>query len=319
MNTAFTDLLSIRHPVVSAPMGGAAGGALAAAVSNAGGLGLVGGAYGKHDWLDRELALVTEQAEKPWGVGLLTWAVDAETVDRVLGHDPAAVMLSFGDPGPYADRVHDAGALLILQVTDLDEARRAVEVGADVIVAQGSEAGGHGGRRATLPFVPVVVDMAGSTPVLAAGGISDGRGLAASLALGAAGVLVGTRFQASREALVSPDLGKALVGATGDDTERGHEHDIARGVGWPDRYTGRAVRNGFLDQWRGREDELRADAAAQRAYRDAAARGDLDVAPVWAGEGVDLITEVRPAGDIVAEIVDGAERVIDRMRRSAGA
>jgi nitronate monooxygenase len=319
LTTAFTELLSVRHPVVSAPMGGAAGGALAAAVSNAGGLGLVGGAYGKHDWVDRELALVVEQATKPWGVGFLTWAIGPETIDRALGYEPAAVMLSFGDPGPYADRVRAAGAKLILQITDLDEARRAIDVGADVIIAQGSEAGGHGGRRATLPFVPAVVDLAGAVPVLAAGGIADGRGLAASLALGAAGVLVGTRFQASLEALISPDLGKALVGASGDDTERNRVHDIARDVGWPDRYTGRAVRNSYLDQWRDREDELRADTAAQQAYRDAAARGDLDFAPVWAGEGVDLITELRPAGELVTEIVSEAESVIDRMRGSAGA
>jgi nitronate monooxygenase len=318
LTTAFTDLLSVRHPVVSAPMGGAAGGALAAAVSNAGGLGLVGGAYGKQDWVDRELALVVERATEPWGVGFLTWAIGPEIVDRALEYGPAAVMLSFGDPGPYADRVRAAGAKLILQVTDLDEARRAIDVGADVIVAQGTEAGGHGGRRATLPFVPAVVDLAGTVPVLAAGGIADGRGLAASLALGGAGVLVGTRFQASVEALISPDLGKTLVGATGDDTERNRVHDIARDVGWPERYTGRAVRNTYLDQWRDREDELREDTAAQRAYRDAAARGDLDFAPVWAGEGVDLITELRPAGELVTEIVSEAESAIDRMRRSAG-
>lgn len=318
MRTAFTELLSVRHPVVSAPMAGSAGGALAAAVSNAGGLGLVGGGYGKYDWLDRELSLVVERATEPWGVGLLTWAVGPESVDRALGYGPAAVMLSFGDPGPYADRVRDAGATLILQVTDLDEARRAIDVGADVIVAQGTEAGGHGGRRGTLPLVPAVVDLAGPVPVLAAGGIADGRGLAASLALGAAGVLLGTRFHASHESLAGPDIGKAIVAASGDDTERGRVHDIGRGLDWPHRYTGRAVRNAYLDQWRDREDELREDAAAQRAYREATARGDLDFAAVWAGEGIDLITELRPAGELVTEIVSEAELVIDRMRRFAG-
>jgi nitronate monooxygenase len=313
ITTAFTELLSVRHPIVLAPMGGIAGGALAAAVSNAGGLGLVGGGRGEHDWLGRELALVAEQARGPWGVGFLTWAIGPEAVDRALGHGPAALMLSFGDPGPYADRVRNAGALLVVQVTDLDEARRAVDVGADVIVAQGTEAGGHGGRRATLPFVPAVVDLAAPVPVLAAGGIADGRGLAASLSLGAAGALVGTRFQASLEALVAPGIGKALIEARGEDTERNRVLDIARGAGWPDRYTARTLRNGYLEQWRDRDDELRTDAAARQAYRDAAAQGDLDVVPVWAGEAVDLITDLRPAADLVAALAAETELVIDRM------
>jgi nitronate monooxygenase len=313
LTTAFTELLSVRHPIVLAPMGGIAGGALAAAVSNAGGLGLVGGGRGEPDWLDRELALAASESTGPWGVGFLTWAIDTEAVDRALGHGPAAVMLSFGDPAPYADRVRRTGALLIVQVTDLEEARRAIDAGADVIVAQGAEAGGHGGRRATLPFVPLVVDLAGPVPVLGAGGIADGRGLAAALALGAAGALVGTRFQASLEALVAPGVSKALVEARGEDTERNRTLDIARGAGWPDRYTARTLRNGYLEQWRGREDELRADPAAKEAYREAAARGDLDVVPVWASEAVDLITDLRPAADLVTALAAEAELAIDRV------
>jgi nitronate monooxygenase len=140
--------------------------------------------------------------DKPWGVGFLAWSVDVETIGQAIDRGPQAVMLSFGDPVPLAEPVHQAGITLIVQVTDLGEARRALEAGADVLVAQGSEAGGHGGRRATLPFVPAVVDLAAPVPVLAAGGIADGRGLAAALVLGAAGALIGTRFQASLEALV---------------------------------------------------------------------------------------------------------------------
>jgi nitronate monooxygenase len=176
LRTVLTESLSIQHPIVLAPMGGCAGGALAAAVSNGGGLGLVGGARGDRDWLERELALVAEQTTKPWGVGFLSWAVDVETVERALEHQPVAMMFSFGDPETFAGLVRAAGVTLIVQVTDLDEAQRALDVGADVIVAQGSEAGGHGGRRATLPLVPAVVDLAAPTPVLAAGGIADGRG-----------------------------------------------------------------------------------------------------------------------------------------------
>lgn len=318
LSTAFTELLSVLHPVVLAPMGGIAGGALAAAVSDAGGLGLVGGGRGEPEWLERELALVAGRTAKPWGVGFLTWGIDREVVDRALAHEPAAVMLSFGDPAPYAESVHAAGAVLIVQVTDLDEARRAVDAGADAIVAQGTEAGGHGGMRGTLPFVPAVVDLAGPIPVLGAGGIADGRGLAACLALGAQGVLVGTRFQAALEALVAPGVRAALAGARAEDTERNRVLDIARGAGWPDRYTARTLRNSCLEQWRGREDELRdelrVDSAAGRACREAAARGDLHVAPVWAGEAVGLITDVRPAGELVAALAGEAEEALDRIQ-----
>jgi nitronate monooxygenase len=277
LRTAFTDLVFVQHPIVSAPMGGSAGGALAAAVSNGGGLGLVGGGRGERDWLDRELTLVAGHTSRPWGVGFLTWAVDLTSIARALEHRPSAVMLAFGDPGPFADRIRGAGALLIVQVTDLDEAQRAVDVGADVIVAQGCEAGGHGGRRATLPLVPVVVDLAAPVPVLAAGGIADGRGLAAALVLGAAGALLGTRFQASLEALVPAEVSKALIDARGDDTERNQVLDIARDGAWPDRYTARTLRNRFLDQWRDNEDALRGDEDAKQAYRTAAARKDLNV------------------------------------------
>ena len=168
---------------------------------------------------------------EPWGIGFLSWAVDVETVECALTYAPSAVMLSFGDPQPFAAAVHAASARLIVQVTNLEEARRAVDVGADVIVAQGTEAGGHGGMRATFPFVPAVVDLVRPTPVLAAGGIADGRGLAAALALGASGALVGTRFEASDEARVDAASVKAILNGRGEDTERSRVLDIARGSG----------------------------------------------------------------------------------------
>jgi nitronate monooxygenase len=311
LSTAFTDLFSIPYPVALAPMGGSAGGALAAAVSAGGGLGLVGGGRGERDWCERELAVVTDRTNRAWGIGFLTWALTPATLDTALAHGPAAVMLSFGDPSPFADDVRRSGARLIVQVTDLDEARRALDAGADVIVAQGSEAGGHGGRRGTLPFVPAVVDLAGSTPVLAAGGIADGRGLAAALVLGAAGALVGTRFQASGEALNAPGIAEAIVAQTGDDTERSRVLDIARGASWPRQYTARTLRNAFLERWRGREDELADDDAARRAYAEAASTGDLAVIPVWAGEAIDLIRDVPSATDLVPAIVAEAEAALD--------
>lgn len=314
LHTAFTELFAVERPIALAPMGSAAGGALAAAVSNGGGLGLVGGGRGDWPWLERELTVVAEGTDRPWGVGFLSWSADPSVVTRSLGYGPHAVMLSFGDPRPLAEPVLDAGVPLIVQVTDLDEAERALDVGAQVLVAQGAEAGGHGGRRGTLPFVPVVADLAAPTPVLAAGGIADGRGLAAALVLGAAGALIGTRFQATIESLVTPEVAKALVDGRGDDTERSRVLDIARRAPWPERYTARTLRNAFLDRWRGREAELEASEEAKADYRMAADRRDLSVVPVWAGEAIDLITDLPPAADLVAHIATEAEEALADAR-----
>lgn len=315
LHTALTDALSLDHPIVLAPMGDCAGGALAAAVSEGGGLGMVGGGRGEAEWLERELTLVAASTARPWGVGFLSWGVDATTVARSLEYGPAAVMLSFGDPTPLAGTVRDAGATLIMQVTDLDEARQALDAGADVVVAQGTEAGGHGGRRATFPLVPAVVDLAGDVPVLAAGGIGDGRGLAAALALGAAGAVVGTRFQATPEAVAHEEVLAAIVEGSGDNTDRSRVLDIARGVPWPDRYTARTVGTAFVDRWRGREDELEADASARRSYFEAVERGELPPLPVWAGEAIDLITELAPAAELVGILAAEAEVALVRALR----
>ncbi|MFF0489507.1 NAD(P)H-dependent flavin oxidoreductase [Nocardia sp. NPDC004068] len=314
MRTTFTEQLSIRYPIASAPMGGEADGALAAAVSNGGGFGMIGAGRGNRDWLAREAGIARAATEKAWGIGFLTWAIDADAIAYALDFEPAAIMLSFGDPAPFASRVHDSPAKLILQVTDLDEARRALDAGADIIVAQGSDAGGHCGENGigTLSFVPAVVDLAGPTPVLAAGGIADGRGLAAALTLGASGALLGTRFQATPEALVSAELTGALLAADGQDTEINRTLDIARGAPWPHRYPARTLTNPFLDEWRDRDDELRSDTTALERYRTAAATGDLDAVPVWASQAVGLIKTSVSAERIVAEIVAEAERALAR-------
>ena len=315
LSTAFTELVPVRHPIALAPMGGSAGGALAAAVSNGGGLGLVGGGPGDRGWLDRELRIVAAGTDQPWGVGFQSWAVEAGTVERALEFSPRAVMLSFGDPRPFLGPIRQAGAILIIQATDLEEARQAVDLGADVIVAQGTESGGHGARRgrSTLPFVPIVVDLAAPVPVLAAGGIADGRGVAAALALGAAGALIGTRFQASAEALVDPSVSKAILEGRGEDTERSTVLDIARGSRWPAKYPGRTLSHPFLDEWRGREDELAADAGARRAYQEGVQRGDLTPIPVWASEAIDLISDLPPAADLVSTLAAGAEAALGRL------
>jgi len=319
LKTAFTDLLSITHPVVCAPMVPEAGGALAAAVSNAGGLGLIGGGTGgvqkvcnsggpaDPERCEREIRVAVAQATKPWGIGFLTWALTPQVLEQALSHRPAAVLLNFGDPSPFTDLVHRAGSVLIVGVTDLDEARQALAAGADVIVAQGGEAGGHGGRRATLPFVPAVVDIAGSTPVLAAGGIADGRGLAAALALGASGAMLGTRFVASREAIVPPSAATLILERRAEDTERHRVWDVAEGGYFPRKWSERTLRNPFFEKWRGREYELEADNASREAYQRASDDGDPSVSCVFAGEAIDLITDIVPAAELVERIVNQAE------------
>jgi nitronate monooxygenase len=232
ITTRLTKQFGIEHPIVLAPMTPASGGALASAVAAAGGLGLLGGGYVDRVWFERESAKVNRPDV---GAGFITWTIpeDPGLLDVALERHPRAMMLSFSDPGPYAARIKKAGVPLICQVHTLEHAFHAVDIGADVVVAQGTEAGGHGWAvRSTMPFVPAVVDaLAARAPhvlVLAAGGIADGRGLAASLMLGADGVLMGTRFWATQEALV-PDAAKAKVlQATGDETIRTSVYDIVR-------------------------------------------------------------------------------------------
>ena len=304
--TPLTRMFDLQYPIVLAPMGGVSGGQLAAAVSDAGALGLVGGGYGDAAWLEAELARMRKGTRKPWGVGFITWSVTPRVIELALSYRPHAVMLSFGDPTPYAPTIRAAGCKLICQVQDLEGARIAQEAGADIIVAQGAEAGGHGASRATLPLVPAVVDAVAPTPVLAAGGIADGRGLAAALMLGAHGALIGTRFYASTEALGLDAAKRRIAAARGGDTVRTRVFDVVRKLGWPQANSGRALRNRFVEKWDGREAAL--GAALEKEfpeYGDAVRRGDLDHAVVWAGEAVDLIKDVERAATIVARI--GAE------------
>jgi len=320
LRSALTDMFGIEHPIVLAPMGGVAGGRLAAAVAEGGGLGMIGGGRGDADWLGRECALAANGTEKPWGIGLLSWAIDQDTLAAAMAWRPAAIMLSFGDPAPFASAIHDAAIPLIVQVTSMAEARRALDVGADVVVAQGTEAGGHGGGRSTLPFVPAVVDVAGAVPVLAAGGIADGRGLAAALVLGAAGAVIGTRFEATTEALLDADEATAILAAGASDTILGRVADVAADAGWPAVYPARTLRNAFTDTWQNREDELGDDDEALNEFRAGVDRADMDYVPVWAGEAVDLITELHGAsalvGRISAEAVDALDSVSREHRRA---
>jgi nitronate monooxygenase len=316
LRTRLTDRLGIRHPVVLAPMGFVAGGALAAAVSAAGALGIVGGGYAEPDWLERELAAAGNQRV---GCGFITWALARRphALDLALRHAPAAIMLSFGDAAPFIPRVKQAGALVICQVQRLEQARQVLAQGADIIVAQGTEAGGHGGTRSTFPLVPAVVDLVAASGcdvmVLAAGGIADGRGLAAALMLGADGVVMGTRFLAAEESLAAPAAKARVVATGGDETLRTSIFDIVRGYDWPPEYTGRALANRFSATWHGRETALAAAGESERTrYAAAAAAGDVDTAVVFAGEGIDLVHAVEPAAVILERTVREAEAALSR-------
>lgn len=309
LRTPFTEMLGLTAPVALAPMGGVSGGKLAAAVSEAGGLGLLGAGRESSEWVHRELELLSSRTTRPWGVGFQSWALDRSLLQEALAYRPAAVMLSFGDPGPFVNVIKSAGAVAIVQVTDVAEAEDAVTAGADIVVAQGTEAGGHGGQRSTLPFVPFVVDLVAPRPVLAAGGIGDGRGLAAALVLGAAGAVVGSRFEATPEAILLRAETEAILAAGGDQTERSRLLDIVRGVPWPRTYTARTLRHPITEQWHGREAELAADADAIREYDRAIADGLLP-APIWAGEVIDLVTEVVPAGALVRSLVAEAHAAL---------
>jgi nitronate monooxygenase len=311
--TELTEMFGLRYPLASAPMGGVAGGRLAAAVTNAGALGFVGGGYGDRAWLETELTLARNEARGPWGVGLITWAIKPESFELALSFRPTAFMLSFGDPRPYAAAVKAAGCRLVCQVQDVAHALLAVEAGADLIVAEGAEAGGHSGSRGTLPLVPAVVDAVAPRPVLAAGGIADGRGLAAALMLGAQGALVGTRFYATPEALGHERAKERLVEARSTDTVQTHVFDTVRGYDWPVGFAGRAVRNAFLERWHGRDDALSAVLPTEQPrYQQAAREGDVETAVVWGSEGVDLIRQLEDAAMLVARIGAEAEVQLER-------
>jgi nitronate monooxygenase len=319
LSTRLTRKLDLRHPIVSAPMAFAGGGSLAAAVSRAGGLGLIGGGYGDPAWLEEQFKAA---AGERVGVGFITWSLrkSPSVLTDVLKHRPAAVMLSFGDPRPFVEEIRAAGALLICQCQNMEHVWDAVDVGADIVVAQGSEAGGHGMLRGTLTFVPEVADFlaqnSGNTLLLAAGGIADGRGLAAALMLGADGVLVGTRLWASKEALVKPRHHAAILESDGDGTLRTTVADLARQLPWPRGFTARIRRNAFTERWHGREEELERNVTLEgQRYRQAFNEGDPEHTAVWFGEAAGLIHAIEPAAAIVERM---AAEAVARLEARGG-
>jgi len=313
ISTPLTTRLGVKHPILLAPMDVIAGARLTTAVSSAGGFGILGGGYGDRAWLEAETAKLRHVAP-PFGIGFITWSLAKrpELLDIALAARPRAIMLSFGDPKPFASHIKSAGVLLICQVQDEGMARQALDAGADILVAQGTEAGGHGASRTTMDVVPAIVDLAaGRVPVAAAGGIADGRGLAAMLTLGASGVLLGTRFYASIEADGADEAKKRICAAASGNSVRGIIFDLSRNNVWPAPFTGRCLINDHARRWIGREIELMQNVNAVAAeYAAAKAAGNFDVAAVIAGEAVGLIHDIPRAAEIVDRIVTEAEQTL---------
>jgi nitronate monooxygenase len=312
ITTRLTERLGIEHPVIQAPMASAAGGQLAAAVSSAGGLGLIGGGYGNENWLAEQFDAAGSQRV---GCGLITWALAEKPhlLPLVLERNPSAMFFSFGDPAAFVAIAKDADVPVICQVQTLKDAIHAIEIGADIIVAQGTEAGGHGEKRATFTLVPEVADyIAANSPqvlLCAAGGIGDGRGLAAALMLGADGVVIGSRFWATQEALVHPNMHRAALEATGDQTIRSSVMDIARDLNWPSRYTAHVLQNEFTDRWSDDIEGLIEQAASEsRKWTNAWAAGDMNVANTFVGEVVGLVNSIEPAAALLHDIVSQAQK-----------
>jgi nitronate monooxygenase len=322
ISTPLTARLGIQHPILSAPMDVIAGARLTAAVSAAGGFGILGGGYGDRAWLEQETAKLAGIAE-PFGIGFITWSLakQPELLDIALRARPRAIMLSFGDPQPFASRIKASGALLICQVQDEAMARQALDAGADILIAQGTEAGGHGASRTTLDIVPAIVDLvAGRVPVAAAGGIGDGRALAAMMMLGASGVLLGTRFYASEECDGAEEAKHRICAASNGNSVRGIIFDLSRNNVWPAPFTGRCLLNDHARRWMGREVELMQNIEAVTAeYAAARAAGNFDIAAVIAGEAVGLIHDIPPAAEIVDRIVTEADQILSGRRNSVAA
>ena len=322
IETSLTGVLGIRHPVLLAPMDVIAGARLTAAVSRAGGFGILGGGYGERAWLEQETTKLKD-AQAPFGIGFITWSLarQPELLDVALAARPRAIMLSFGDPQPFASRIKSRGSPVDLPGAGRSMAQQALDAGADVLVAQGSEAGGHGASRTTIDIVPAIVDLAaGRVPVVAAGGIGDGRGLAAMMMLGASGVLLGTRFYASQECDGAEEAKRRICAAGSGSTTRGIIFDLSRDNVWPAPFSGRCLINDHARRWMGRELELLQNVKAVAAeYADAKASGNFDIAAVIAGEAVGLIHDIPPAAEIVDRIVAEAEQIMSGRRNSSTA
>ncbi|MDT5319120.1 MAG: nitronate monooxygenase [Mycobacterium sp.] len=301
--------MGLRVPIVNAPMGGVAGGRLAAAVTAAGGLGMVGmGTAGSTSSLRAELPHVTGT----FGIGLVDWVIrkEPDLFDAAVAARPVLISVSFGTDLSWVSRVHDAGIATATQVYNSVEARRAQDAGIDLLVSRGSEGGGHGEATiGTLPLLDAVLEVV-SVPVLAAGGIASGRSLAAVLAAGASGAWLGTCLSASLEALTSDAGRRALVAARETDTTSTRVFDIVRRLPWTERFPSRVLRNDFVARWSGHEDALADDPDAPSELAAAIAADDRRTAPVDAGQGVGMVTDIAPVGQVIERLCAGAEKLL---------
>jgi nitronate monooxygenase len=317
--TELTRAWGLRHPVIAGPMARVGGGDLAGAVSAAGGLGFIGVGMEDPAWIAAEAARARAQAPR-FGIGFIAFFLERrpELLEAALEQGPFVVSISFADAAPWVERIHAAGARAVTQVQDGAGVRRALAAGVDAIVAQGTDAGGHTGQVGTLPLLQLAVALAApsQTPVIAAGGIATGLGLAAVLAGGAQAGWIGTRFAATQEALGSAAAKARIVAAGEDETVLTRVFDVAEDRPWPERFPGRALRNAFTERWHGHEEELAADRDSAGAQIAAAReRDDYDTAGIYAGQAAGLIDDVPGAGELVERLAADAERALERASR----
>ncbi|TDD41485.1 nitronate monooxygenase [Nonomuraea terrae] len=312
LRTWLTERFGVDVPLVGAPMAGVSDGRLAAAVAAAGGLGMFGvPPTASAAWISDQAA-VAGAGGRPYGIGLMAWALTDAQLGAVIGARPALVSVSYGDYARHLGPLREAGIVVATQAGTTEEARAAAGAGADVVVARGGEGGGHGrGEVATLPLLQGVLDAV-DVPVLAAGGIATARGLAAVLAAGAEGAWVGTAFLGCAETTL-PEAARRRVLAAGETgTAYGRVFDVAQRLAWPPEYGGRALRNAFFERWEGREADLAADDTASAELAAAREAGDFDTAYVYAGEAVGLVERERTAADVVAAFA-AAEPLLRRF------
>ena len=314
IHTRICDLLGIDHPIVLGGMGTATTAPLVAAVSNAGGFGTLGTSAFNAATLDSEIASIRERTVKPYGINHLLFQIKEDMFAVTLRAQPAVVAFAWARKDQnlrdYFQRAHDSGAKVMHMAGEVPEALRAAEAGADVLVAQGTEAGGHVGWMASLPLLPMMAKAVAPLPVLCAGGIADGRGLAAALALGAEGVLLGTRFMATPEAPIHANFKRAIVESDGHDTVLTEIPDLASQRVWPGAMS-RAKRNKFIERWAGREWALRQDAGdVGKQAAVARAAGDVDNASISYGQDAGLIESIKSVKEVVQDIVAEAEGII---------
>ena len=314
IRTPLCDLLDIEHPIALGGMGSVPSPPLVAAVSRAGGLGALGCHYQTPEQIRERTAAIRAETNKPFGLNFLLFDVREDCFAAALDLRPSVMQFAWARPEQdlkaYFDRAHAVGCKVTHMAGAVPEAVRAAKAGADIIIAQGTEGGGHVGWMASLPLIPMVVDAVAPIPVLAAGGFADGRGLVAALALGAQGILLGTRFLATVESPLHPNFKQAIVDSDGHDTQLSEIPDIAAGVVWPGAMT-RSRRNRFIERWAGREWALRqARAEANAKLRAARESGDVDEGPLSMGQDAGLIHDIPPAAEIVARIAKQADEIV---------